>query len=308
MSTFSLSWFTPAPPECRGGSLAIGNFDGVHLGHQALLAKLQKQKRPAVAITFDPHPLAILRPQHFQPVLTTSEYRGRLMHDYGADHVILLQTTPKLLQLSAADFFQRVVRGSFEARAMVEGFNFGFGRDREGTIETLRTLCEAAGMSLTPVPPVELDGKPVSSSRVRAALLAGDVQGATKLLGRAFRARGVVGKGAERGRTLGFPTANLEQIATVIPAEGVYAVRALHDGKTWPAAANVGPNPTFGDNAKKLEVHLIGFQGQLYGETLEIDFIARLRDTRPFAGANELQEQLKRDIAEAQRQLGDSAV
>ena len=186
-------------------------------------------RSPAVALTFDPHPLALLRPQQFQPVLTTPEYRAELMQSHGAEHVVLLKTTPELLQLSAADFFERVIRGSLDAKTVVEGFNFGFGRNREGTVETLRTLCDSAGMRLTLVPPVELANKPVSSSRVRGELVGGDVQAATTLLGRPFRVRGIVGRGAERGRTLGFPTANLEKIETLIPAEGVYAVRVHHE-------------------------------------------------------------------------------
>jgi riboflavin kinase/FMN adenylyltransferase len=148
----------------------------------------------------------------------------------------------------------------------------------------------------------DTDG-PVSSSRVRAALLTGNVEAAAALLGRAYRVSGTVVSGARRGRTLGFPTANLADVPTVLPGTGVYAVRAVVGGATWPAAANVGPNPTFGEDARKVEVHLIGFAGDLYGARMEVEFVAKLRDTRPFAGAAELAAQLGRDVAAARARL-----
>jgi riboflavin kinase/FMN adenylyltransferase len=182
---------------------------------------------------------------------------------------------------------------------MVEGTNFGFGRDREGNIDTLAALCRAHGLDLEVVPPLELAGVPVSSSRVRRTLQSGDVSEAAALLGRPYRLSGIVGTGQRRGQTLGFPTANLEQVVTVIPGDGVYAVRAWHAGSSWPAAANVGPNPTFGEQARKLEVHLIGYEGDLYGEPLAIEFLERLRDTRPFSGVSQLVAQLRDDVAKA---------
>jgi len=151
------------------------------------------------------------------------------------------------------------------------------------------------------------EGIVVSSSRVRAALVRGDVQAATKLLGRPYRLRGLVGHGQKRGRTIGFPTANLERIETLIPGNGVYAVRAWHDHVGWPAAANIGPNPTFGESAHKVEVHLIGFDGNLTGQTLAVDFVDRLRETRTFSGVEALTEQLKKDVDAARRIVGESS-
>jgi riboflavin kinase/FMN adenylyltransferase len=170
----------------------------------------------------------------------------------------------------------------------------------------LRHLCDEAGLSLDVVPPVVIDGTEVSSSRIRTELEAGEVRRAARLLGRPYRLGGVVGRGAERGRTIGFPTANLEQIATVIPADGVYAVRG-HDpaGQSWPAAANIGPNPTFGEQERKVEVHLIGFTGDLYGRPLKVDFLDRLRDTRPFPGRAELVAQLEQDVQRARQIAGE---
>jgi riboflavin kinase/FMN adenylyltransferase len=305
MPTTTLTWDQACPPACQYGAVTIGNFDGVHRGHLALLEELRRQAQsvggPAVVVTFDPPPLQLLRPSQFQPMLTTVADRSALLLEHGADHVLFLHTTHDLLRLSPQRFFEEVVQGRLAARAMVEGFNFRFGHQREGTVETLRTLCQAAGMGLVVVSPLEPDGALVSSSRVRTALLQGDVRAAADLLGRPYRLRGTVGTGQQRGQKLGFPTANLERVETLVPADGVYAVQVQHGGATLPGAANVGPNPTFGEKARKIEVHLIGFQGHLVGQELPVDFIERLRDTRTFAGVNQLVEQLHLDVERARR-------
>jgi riboflavin kinase/FMN adenylyltransferase len=285
--------------------VAIGNFDGVHRGHAALIAETRQQATaagvPAVALTFDPHPLQLLRPAQFQPVLTALPDRTELLRAKGADVVLVLRTTPALLHLTATEFFDQVIRDRLRARALVEGVNFGFGRDRGGNVETLGQLCLQAGIGFTVVAPVLHEGRPVSSSRVRDALLRGDVREATVLLGRPYRLRGRVGTGQKRGRQLGFPTANLEQIGNLTPGDGVYAVRVSWEGNAWPGAANLGPNPTFQEGTRKVEVHLIGFQGELVGRELAVDFVERLRDTRAFAGPQELVEQLRRDVEQARR-------
>jgi riboflavin kinase/FMN adenylyltransferase len=309
MAAHTIDWQAMPPGECREGAVTVGNFDGVHRGHAALLAELRRQARavngPAVALTFDPHPLELLRPGQSPPQLTTPEDRARLLHELGADHVLVLRVTREMLALRAAEFFAQVIQERLHTRALVEGTNFGFGRGREGNVQTLAQLCKPAGIHLTVVPPVILDGVEVSSSQVRSALSAGAVRDAASLLGRPYRLPGRVGAGESRGRKLGFPTANLEQARTLIPGDGVYAVRVPHQGQFWAAAANIGPNPTFGENARKIEVHLIGFQGDLYGQPLAVDFMERLRDTRPFRGVAELIEQLQRDIEQARQAAGD---
>ncbi len=321
MSIQTIAWDETPPADCRGGAVAVGNFNGVHRGHLALLAELRKQadvlKGPAVAVTFDPHPLQLLRPEKFLPVLTTVAERARLLAANGADHVVILRTTRELLQLPAREFFDQVIRRGFGVRTVAEGVNFGFGRNREGNVETLKTLCSQAGIGLNIVQPFLQNGVHVSSSRVRSALMRGTVGEATNLLGRPYRLSGVVGTGQRRGQTLGFPTANLEQMGTLVPGDGVYAVDVHGEpghgepghgepggvGRrmNWPGAANIGPNPTFGEQARKVEVHVIGFQGDLYGQKLAVDFIERLRDTRPFAGPKELMDQLQKDVEEARR-------
>ncbi len=297
MPTATLSWLNPPPSEFTGGAITIGNFDGVHRGHQALVSATAQIGRPAIVVTFDPPPGQLLFPGPIRPPLSTLDDRARWLHDAGADHVVYLRTDAGLLSLSPEAFVEDVIVGLFRAMAVVEGANFHFGRGRTGNGQTLRTLGPNYGFAFSEVPSVSQDGEPVSSSRVRTAILNGDVIVAASLLGRPYSVRGTVVEGARRGRTIGFPTANLDGIETLLPKEGVYAVRAMVEGTKYAAAANIGPNPTFGEEARKIEVHLLDFAGDLYGQSLNVEFVARLRETRPFAGVPELIEQLHKDVA-----------
>jgi riboflavin kinase/FMN adenylyltransferase len=186
---------------------------------------------------------------------------------------------------------------------MVEGPTFGFGRDRGGDAAILGSWCKAEGLAFEVASPTEIDGRIVSSSRIRAALADGRVDDAALLLGRPHRVRGTVGTGAKRGRLLGFPTANLDSIDTQIPADGVYAGRAIHRECSHPAAIHIGPNATFGERARTIEVHLLDFTGDLYGSTLAVDFLARLRGTVKFDGVEPLLAQIQADVAETRRVL-----
>jgi riboflavin kinase/FMN adenylyltransferase len=310
MSTVTLDWSAYPPPEFVGGAVAIGNFDGVHLGHRALVSATREQadrlQGPSLAITFDPPPHQILFPGPVRPPLTTMSERAELLHSAGADHVVILRTSPALLALSPEAFFEDVLVRQLGARAIVEGHDFRFGRNRMGNNGTLRKLSSAAGLAFVEVPQLMHQGEPVSSSRVRSAIVRGDVALAMELLTRPHRVTGTVTTGAKRGRTIGFPTANLGDVSTVLPGNGVYAVRALVEGQPYPSAANIGPNPTFGEDAQKIEVHLIGFSGDLYSQSLTIEFIGRLRDTRPFAGISELVDQLRKDVEEAKKAVGEA--
>jgi riboflavin kinase / FMN adenylyltransferase len=300
MAHLLLDWQQELASRWRGGAVAIGNFDGVHRGHQALVAETVRQAQrfsgPAIVLSFDPPPVYLLKPGFSQPPLTPLADRVSMLEASGAALVLFLRTTPDLLQLSAADFFASVVQERLKARAMVEGENFGFGRNREGDTKLLAALCRDANTALTIVPPVLLDERPISSSRVRQALMAGDVRGAADQLGRPYRLRGIVGTGQQRGRTIGFPTANLTEAQSIIPADGVYGVGVSVLGGHWMGAANVGPNPTFGENARKVEIHLLEFAGDLVGQPIAVDFFERCRDTRPFPSVAELVAQLHRDI------------
>ncbi len=284
----------------RGGVLAIGNFDGVHCGHQQMFAALTRQARerqvPSVVLTFEPHPIEVLRPQEAPPRLTTTEQKAELIADCGVDFLIVYQTDLRLLNLSPDDFFESVVRGEVAASGLVEGPNFFFGRNRAGNIKVLEQLCRRDNLTLEIVPPVFVGAQMASSSAVRDAVARGEVDQANDLLGHRYTVRGLVVKGSVRGRTLGFPTANVTHIATVLPCEGVYAGLVHHNGKGWPAAINLGPNPTFGERRRKFEAHLLGFEGDLYDQSLDIELIQRLRDTRPFANVDELKAQLQADI------------
>ena len=297
------------PASLRGGAVAIGNFDGVHRGHarivERLLARAKEVGGPAIVFTFDPHPVRLLRPEHAPPPLTWTDRKAELLEQLGVDEMIAYPTDEALLALSPQEFFSRIVREALAAKAMVEGPNFYFGHNRAGTIDVLHGLCDESKITLDIVEPLTVSGDFVSSSRVRKLIQTGDVSAAAELLTQPYRIRGMVTHGAGRGAKLGFPTANLDAIDTLLPGLGVYAGRAILPDRVWPAAINLGPNPTFGEEAVKVEVHLIGFAGSLYGQPMEVDFLARLRDIRPFDSVDALVRQLNRDVAEVERIAGE---
>lgn len=280
--------------------MTIGNFDGVHRGHAKIVERLIRKSLavggPAIVFTFEPHPVRLLRPELAPPPLTWTERKAELLSELGVDSIIAYPTDEALLALSPSEFFDRIVCEKLGARAMVEGPNFFFGRDRAGDIEVLGQLCHQHDIDLEIVEPLVVGGAFVSSSRVRAAIAGGDVQLARQLLTRPYRIRGMVTHGAGRGAKIGFATANVDAIDTLLPALGVYAGRARTAHAAWPAAINVGPNPTFDEHAVKVEVHLIGYAGSLYGAALEVDFLQRLRDIVPFDSVANLQSQLQLDV------------
>ncbi|WP_428306029.1 bifunctional riboflavin kinase/FAD synthetase [Lacipirellula sp.] len=296
------------PAAARGGAMAIGNFDGVHLGHRRIAERLLERARevggPAVVFTFDPHPVRLLRPSESPPPLTWTERKAQLLKEIGVDWVVAYPTDQRLLQLTAQQFFDQIVVDAVGARAMVEGPNFYFGHNREGTIERLGQMTEQAGMTLDIVRPVKLDGQLVSSSLIRRLIGAGEVAAAATMLTEPYRIRGMVTHGAGRGSHIGFPTANLEAIDTLLPAVGVYAGRVPLGGKLVGAAINIGPNPTFGEHAHKVEVHLIDREESLYGEPLEVEFLSKLRDVRAFGSKDELIAQLREDVSRAREIAG----
>lgn len=311
MSAITIESLEELPPRARNAFVTVGNFDGVHRGHQRLIRRLRARADEAgvaaLAITFDPHPVSVLRPEAAPVPLVWTEREIALLKEAGATEVAVFRTGRWLLELSARDFFERVIVGQLAARGMVEGPNFAFGHDRQGDVVTLQEWCAAEGIAFEVVDPLQEDGQLISSSRIRSALQRGRVEEARHFLTRPHRIRGVVTHGAGRGAGIGIPTINLDGIDTLIPPDGVYAVRAhIQDGSSdtpefWPAACNIGPNPTFGEQVRKVEAHLIGFSGDLYGRTVELDFLARLRSTRAFAGLDDLLTQIRADIEAAAR-------
>lgn len=291
--------------DLRAGAVAIGNFDGVHLGHAVIIRRLIKRARqvggPAVVFTFDPHPVRILRPHQAPPPLTWTDRKAFLLAELGVDAVLAYPTDEALLALGARQFFDDIIRRQLDARALVEGPNFYFGHRREGDVKLLAQFAAEAGITLDVVEPVEFAGEIVSSSRIRKLIAAGDLDLARQMLTHPYRIRGMVAHGASRGAKLGFPTANVEAIDTLLPAAGVYAGVGYCGGGAWPAAINIGPNPTFGEHALKVEVHLIGMHEQIYGQALEVDLLGRVREVRKFADIDALKQQLTADVATAQR-------
>jgi riboflavin kinase/FMN adenylyltransferase len=225
--------------------------------------------------------------------------------ELGVDLIIAYPTDEAFLRLDANRFFDEIIRDALDARVIVEGSNFFFGRDRLGNVDLLREFCEPSGLALEVVEPIEIDGQIVSSSRIRSLIAAGHVDQAAGMLTRPYRIRGKVIRGRGRGAGLGYPTANLDHVDTLLPAQGIYAGRALAGGRTWPAAMSLGPNPTFREDpdpeAMKVEVHLIGYEGWLYDEEIEVDFLGRLRKIIQFDSVDKLVAQMEADVQAARR-------
>jgi len=289
-----------------GCILSIGNFDGVHLGHQALLRRgadlAAEASGPLVAMTFDPHPLVTIRPEHIPPTLTpTSEKLARLA-DAGAEAVIIVRADCGFLSLAADDFVQQVIVGRCRAAGVVEGPSFTYGRGRGGAVAALRAAGARYGFRVDIVGPLEVDVAPgrrevVSSSLIRRAIADGDMALAARALGRPYALIAPVVRGRERGRALGFPTANLAVSGQLLPAEGVYAGTAVVSQGRYPAAISIGRAPTFEGADLLVEAYLIGFDGDVYGRTMRVEIEARLRPQRKFASVDELRAQMARDVA-----------
>ena len=293
------------PPDGSGTVVALGVFDGIHLGHQAILGAAVERARglgvPAVACTFDPHPAEVLSPHRAPPPILTLEERLALIGSLGLDATVVLPFTKELAAVEPEDFVRELARGRLAAREIVVGFNHRFGRGARGDVRLLREVAGALGVATRVVEPLVVGGEPVSSSAVRGALLAGEVERAARLLGRSYFVAGSVVRGAGRGRQLGFPTANVSPTRPVLVPVGVYACRAVLDGASWAAAVNVGRQPTFGENALAIEAHLPDFSGDIYGKELRLEFVRRLRGEVKFPSVDALRAQIASDVEEARR-------
>lgn len=287
--------------QTEGGSvLSIGNFDGVHIGHQMILSVLSSHAArlscPSVVMTFEPHPAALLKPERQPPRLTTPIRKAELIAESGVDFVLEYPTDWALLKLTPREFFDQLVVTGLQATGLVEGPNFFFGKDRSGDGTTLRQFCQETGRFLEIVSPTLLDGQIVSSSAIRRALQAADVTLAARMLGRNYSVHGTVVTGAQRGRTIGFPTANLGRVETLLPADGVYAARVHVRGQTFVAAVNIGPNPTFSEDERKVEAHLLDASVDLYGAEMQLEFVRHIRPARRFDSVEDLQAQIAKDV------------
>jgi riboflavin kinase/FMN adenylyltransferase len=287
--------------------VALGNFDGVHLGHQAVLRRAVDEGRRrgarVVAATFDPHPRAVLGPRVQPKLLTTPELRREALLRYGADEVRAIRFDDELSRKSPEEFVCDVLVGEIEAEAVVVGENFRFGHMAAGDVGDLERLMRSFGGEAYGVAVRSVDGEGgISSTRIRELVAEGQVEEAARLLGRPYVLRGEVVVGDRRGRNIGFPTANvLPDPAVVVPSRGVYA-GFVHVGKEVRAACtNVGVAPTFARGESRVEAHLLDFEGELYGRVVDVSFVRRIRVERKFSGADELKEQIAHDVEEARR-------
>ena len=291
-----------------GPAVTVGNFDGVHVGHQALIAAAAGEARAAggvsVVLTFDPHPARVVRPGPAPAALTTLAQKEELLAGLGVDRLAVLGFDASVAGLAPEAFAREVLSGSLGARHVVIGESFRFGRGREGDARGLAEIGTRLGFEVHAIPPVRVNGEPVSSSRVRDALARGDVRGARSLLGRPYFVDAAVVRGDGRGRTLGVPTANLDPENEVMPARGVYAARCRVPGGRWAGAVvNLGHRPTFGGGPVTVEAHLLDFEGDLYGARVRLEFHERVRGEERFDGAEALVARIRRDVVEARALL-----
>jgi riboflavin kinase / FMN adenylyltransferase len=300
------SSITAARGQLGAPAVALGNFDGVHLGHQQLFAEAMRRSSlrggQSVALTFHPHPAKVLSSDFAPPLICPLERRLDLMRAVGLDAVIVQPFDRAYASRSADVFLEEDLFGALAARDIVVGADFTYGRARAGSVASLQLQCSDRGVGLAVIPQVNVDGLIVSSTKIRELVLEGRVAGAAKLLGRPFDLSGEVVHGAGRGQSIGFPTANLAPLGDLLPGMGVYAVRGfLAGGRVLGGAANIGRKPTFGAESLTVEVHLFDFHGELYGQRLAVEFLEQLRPEQRFPSVAALSEQIGRDIENAKR-------
>jgi riboflavin kinase / FMN adenylyltransferase len=292
-----------------GTVVTLGTFDGVHRGHHAVLTEVTRRARGArltsVLVTFDPHPLAVVNPAAAPKLLTLPDEKKALVSACGIEQFVLMPFTPVVAQLDAEEFVRRLC-DQYAMRELVMGYDHGFGRGRAGDVELVQRLSRTQDFAVAVVDAVRDNGQPISSTVIRTAIAHGDLDSAARWLGRAYGIRGKVVRGAGRGRTIGVPTLNLEppDSRKLLPPDGVYAVRVtLDDGRTFGGMMNQGPRPTFGEQARTLEVHLFDFDGELYGETVNVEWVRRLRAVQAFPSREALVAQLEQDRQAARATL-----
>jgi riboflavin kinase/FMN adenylyltransferase len=285
--------------------LTLGVFDGLHLGHQLIMKTIVERAQATGAvptvITFDPHPRALLHPESAPPLLQTFDQKIEALSVLGIEQTIVIRFDQNFAQIRAEDFLRTVIADRLHAKEVYLGCGFAFGHGREGNIELLQTVSQSLGFFADEVPELRLRGRRVSSSRIRELLQQGQVNLARRMLGRPYGVEGRVVRGAERGATLGFPTANLHPQNRVIPRNGVYVTATLIDGQWRRSVTNIGTRPTFGSaNESSIETFVMNWSGDLYGDVARVRFLHRLREERKFGSIEELKLQIERDVARAQ--------
>jgi riboflavin kinase/FMN adenylyltransferase len=295
------------PSDAAPAALALGIFDGVHLGHRAILDAAVRSARGAglraVACTFDPHPMDVLQPQRAPAPIASLEERLALIAEQGIDATVVLRFTLELARMEPEAFVKDILHGRLRAQQVVVGYNHTFGRGARGDARLLEELAPRLGFAATVVPPLVIDGVPVSSSEIRNVLRAGDVARAARYLGRPYRITGKVVRGAGRGRGLGFPTANVQPERPLLVPAGVYACRARVGDRDEPAVVNIGVRPTFGETVLAVEAYLLDFSGDLYGLAMSLAFVERLRSEQRFPTVDALLAQIAADVEHARRVL-----
>jgi len=284
-----------------GSCVTIGNFDGVHAGHQRLLArtcaKAKKRGLVSVVVTFDPHPMTVLMGQKAPPFLTNTSQRLQLIEEQGPNVTLVLEFTRQMAALEPEEFVRRYLVEGLALRELVIGYDYAMGKGRRGNFELLKNMGQELGFGVERLDAVIVGGAVVSSTRIRDLVQSGNVWDARPLLGRFFEVQGTVVDGMKRGAAmLGFPTANLKLEGTLLPKPGVYAVWAMLDGEPLQAVANVGYNPTFGDTGLTLEAHIMDFNQAIYGQTLSLQFVQRLRSERKFESLDALKARISDDV------------
>ncbi len=286
------------PAELGRTVLTIGNFDGVHRGHQQILRRLravaEEKRLPAVVVTFEPHPIKVLNPVKGVRMIHPYTERARLLERQGVDILVTQQFTLDLSQTPAEKWVVESLVDLLGVDTLIMGYDFSFGRGGDGDARQLMQLGRRFRFATEQVPALVVDGRPISSSRIRRLIEAGEVSIALGLLGRPFHLVGTVVHGDRRG--IGFPTANVQAIADLLPHVGVYGGVGIARGKAYPAAINIGHNPTFTDVELRIEAHLLDFEGDLYGQPIELHFLRRWRDEKKFASVDQLVAAIKRDL------------
>ena len=290
-----------------GSVVTLGNFDGLHIGHRRILKRVIRRARelrlPSVLYTFDPHPLKVIRPEKSPPLITTREAKALLIEETGIEYLVFAHFTAAFASKHPRQFAEEVLAGELSAREVIVGHDYAFGREKRGTIEHLSELGTRLGFTVSVVDACKKGGGVISSSRIRGLILRGALREAAGLLGRDFTLSGTVVRGEGVGAKIGYPTANIETGNELIPPTGIYAVYVTIEGTVYRGVANIGTSPTFKDREFTIEAHILDFSGDIYGKTITLSFIRRLRGEKKFNSVTALVKRIEQDILRAEKIL-----